>query len=473
MIYRFINTGVPTLGCNLRCEYCYIKQHGDEERILTIDESKSLFNYSIEHMLKALTVKRMGGVCNFHFTGEGETLLCPSLVDLMYGLLDVGHYVTLTTNTTIGYQIDKIITFPENFRKRMFFKVSFAYRELKQRQMLEIFAQNVQLLKQSGISYTIEIVSSDFLLGDIEKIKKFSIEKFGALPHVLTARNEKTKGDAYPKEISCLSEHKYNEIWGSFNSDLFNYQLYANEIAHRGKFCYAGVYTGTLSLQTGDFYACPNSNKITNLFEDIEKPILFSPIARSCTLNFCFLGFFIHILAGAEREIDTNIYFHHFRDRVCSDGSTWLTPTMREAYSHRCSEYHEPYSKEKEEFFDALMQKVYFDDEGKNDSMVNFIKAYCNRKRFEKVAMYGMGKIGTWLLPLFIKAGVEVNYAIDKRASELGDVCGMPVISPDDEPEDVDAIIVSVYSEYTAIAPLLRERTNIPIISIVDFAEDL
>ena len=50
-IYRFINlffylfTNVPSVGCNLRCEYCYIKQHGDEENVLKIDKNKKLFKY--------------------------------------------------------------------------------------------------------------------------------------------------------------------------------------------------------------------------------------------------------------------------------------------------------------------------------------------------------------------------------------------------------------------------------------------
>ena len=167
-IFRFINTNVPTPGCNLRCEYCYIKQHGDEESILQIDKSKNLFEYSVEHMLSSLTTERMGGICAFHFTGEGETLLCLELADIMYGLLEAGHYVSLTTNTTIDSQIKKIASFPIEFRKCIFFKCSFAFLELKRKNLLDNFVKNVQLLKRSGISFTIEIVSSDFLLEDLE-----------------------------------------------------------------------------------------------------------------------------------------------------------------------------------------------------------------------------------------------------------------------------------------------------------------
>jgi hypothetical protein len=391
----------------------------------------------------------------------------------MYGLLDMGHYLYLTTNTTIQSQIKKIVAFPMDFRERIFFKISLHYQEMKRLNMLDVFVENINMLKQSGIGYGLEIVESDYLLDDIEEIKSFCLGKFGALPHVLVGRDEEVLGSGYQDKSSCLHEDEHKRVWESFDSDLFKYQKWANKVSHQKNFNYCGVYIGTLHLDTGNFFCCPITNKTTNLFEDIEKPIRFVPTARACPFDFCYCGFFWHVIGGADRDFDPGVYFHQFRDRVCTDGSTWLTPTIREIFSHRSSEYHEPYSKEKQEFFDALMQKVYFDDEGKNDNMVNFIKAYCNRKRFEKVAICGMGKIGAWLLPLFIKAGVEVEYAIDKRACELGDACGLPVITPDDKPEDVDAIIVSVYSEYTAIAPHLRERTNIPIISIVDFAEDL
>jgi len=470
-VYRFIGVELPTPGCNLRCEYCYIGQHGDEERILSIDNDKKLFRYTVEHMLSALSVERMGGACMFNLTGSGETLLCPELVQIMYGLLENGHYVSVITNCTIRDPLEKIANFPEEYRKRIFFKCSFQYRELRKREMLDKFASNIGLLKSHGIAFGIEIVASDYLLDDIEEIKVFSLEKFGALPHVLTGRNEQIKGTAYQKEASQLTDEEYDKLWSSFGSDLFKYQQWANEIAYQDSFCYAGVYTGTLLFETGDFYHCPNMNKVTNFFEDIESPIQFAPVSRACPFAFCFCGFFLHIFSGVIREFDPGVLFYQFRDRVCQDGSTWLTPSIREVFSHRCSELHESYSPEKQEFYNALMRMVHFNEE--NEVMSKFISQYCRKNNYRKVAMYGMGKIGKWLLPLFAKSDVEVAYVIDRRACELQGECDFALYSPDDSLPGADAIIVSAYSEFTAIAPMLREKTDIPIVSIVDFAREL
>jgi len=469
-VYRFINTDVPTVGCNLRCEYCYIRQHGDEESMLEIDKRKELFRFSVEHMLVALSLKRMGGVCMFNISGSGETLLCPQILDIVCGLLETGHYVALITNCTIRSRIDEIVAFPQEYKKRLFFKVSFHYRELRRRKMLESFTENVHLLKRSGIAFSLEIVSGDHFLDDIDEIKSYSLANFGALPHVLTGRDEQIRG-TYNRSSTRISEEEYDQVWSTFNSDLFLYQQRAYDIPHR-EFCYAGVYSGTLSLGTGDFSSCPGTHKITNFFENIGEPIQFVPVAHACPFDFCFCGFFLHVLAGVSRDYDPGVYFHHFRNRVCTDGSQWLTPSILEVFSHRCSEYHTPYSKDKAEFINVLMRMVYFDEELCEidlEKIAITTGAFLRSRNIGKVAIYGMGKLGKWLIRVMQKVGIDVAYAIDKRAGDIE--CYFPVFFPDDELPNVDAIIVSVYSEYTAIAPMLWEKTSTPIISIVNLTD--
>ena len=466
--YRFINTTVPTDGCNLHCEYCYVEQRGDGEW-LKIEERKNPFQYSIEHMLQALTLERMGGVCMFNIAGSGETLLCPGIVQISEGLLRHGHYVAIITNLTIRKRVEEFCAFPKEYKDRLFFKVSFHYAELKKRNMLNIFADNVLTLKNNNISFCVEIVASDYILEYLDEIKEFSMERFGALPHVLTGREEKTDRKTFKRISSRLSPAEYERVWKSFDSGLFNYQQRAYEVPHR-EFCYAGDYTGILMLDSGQFGPCPGTKKVTNLFENIDEPIMFAPMGGACPFPACFCGFFLHVLAGVSRDYDPGVMFHAFRDRKCKDGSSWLTPSIFEAFSHRCSEFHEPYSADKELFLDTLMKMSYGQDVFINESeeyfrLIRIVGDAFRKKRWNKIAIYGMGAVGMYFKEIFSLAGAEIVYCIDRNYRNIQTDCS--VLSPDEVLPTVDAVIVTVYGDFTKIAQKLRKNVNLCAVSIV------
>ena len=58
-IKRFIECFVPITACNLRCHYCYVIQ--ENRRTEKIPQLK----YSLEHIAKALSKERFGGICYF------------------------------------------------------------------------------------------------------------------------------------------------------------------------------------------------------------------------------------------------------------------------------------------------------------------------------------------------------------------------------------------------------------------------
>jgi len=468
-IYRFINSDISTVGCNLRCEYCYIKQHGDEDAVLKIDTDKKRFHYPVVHMLKALSIERMGGVCMFNISGSGETLLCPEIIEITEGLLRSGHYVALVSNCTVTDRVRQLAALPASYKERLTFKASFQYRELRKRNMLMDFAGNVNLLKAAGIAYSIEIISSDYFLDDIEEIKEFCMSNFGALPHLQISRDEYAAG-TYPRSKTKLTPEEYNTTWASFDSDLFAYQQHDYDIPHR-EFCYAGVYTGSLSLCTGDFSPCSGTRKVTNFFEDLESQIRFLPVGHLCPFPNCFLGFVLHVLAGVARDYDPGVFFRQFRDRLCADGSHQLTPTIREVFSHRCSEYHEPYAPEKEFYIDLLMRKVYKGTDPSEEEMTKLaliIFMNLSAKGYKKAAIYGMGVLGQWLFNILTAAGIYIVCGIDRRFAEVKST--VPVQSPDIPVPSVDVVIVSVYAEFTNIAPSLRMKTDAVILSITELA---
>ena len=88
--------------------------------------------------------------------------------------------------------------------------------------MMSKFIGNVNRIKNSGISYTIEITPHDELVPFIDEIKEFSIREFGALPHITVARNEGTDDIAL---LTKYSREEYYNIWSQFDSALFKFKL--------------------------------------------------------------------------------------------------------------------------------------------------------------------------------------------------------------------------------------------------------
>lgn len=468
---RFFNCPVPVTGCNLRCDYCYIVQQGNEKQ-LDFRETSDGFQYSVEHMLKALSPERLGGICAFHLCGLGETLLWSEICDFALGLYKMGHYVSFTSNCTITKVIEKLSKFPEEYRDKMFFKCSFHYREFKRLGLLERFAENVNILADAGISYSVEVVTNDYVLENLDEIKEFSLRHFGALPHVLTQRNEHIPG-YYPRMDSVMDKDRYDKTWGEFQSDLFTYHQAHFDLKHK-EYCHAGVYTFEFLLRNGDVYPCPgNRKKVMNLFEDIDSTPLFVPVGHNCPFDNCWFGFVTHILGGDDRDLDSGLYFRNFRNRMRADnGKQWLSDTMYEAYGHRCSEYHHAFEENKRLFYDVLMRKVYSNQEPSVDEMeklATIVKQKLQARMDKTVVIYGMGGLGEWLKKILNVAGFSVICGIDRRYGQI--LTDIPVISPETEIPECDLVVVSVYAEFDVISSMLRRRTNTPIISILQMAD--
>ena len=180
-IKRFIDCTVPVVTCNLRCPYCYITQERDFLKAMPT------FRYSAEVIGAALTQERLGGVCHFNLCGGGETLLPKEMIDIIFALLKNGHYLAIITNGTVTKQFEKIAQFPKEYLERLFFKFSFHYLELKKRNLLDRFFENINLMRSVGCSISVELTPDDYYIPYINEIKKICMERVGALCHVTVA----------------------------------------------------------------------------------------------------------------------------------------------------------------------------------------------------------------------------------------------------------------------------------------------
>lgn len=330
-IKRFIDCYIPTETCNLRCHYCYIAQRRK------FNNKLAHFSHSLNTIRKAFSISRMGGICLINLCAGGETLLSDEVLPIVEQLIIEGHYVMIVTNGTLTKRFHEIADLPENIKKHLFIKFSLHYLEMIRKGWLTRFADNVNLMKNNKVSFTVEVTPSDELIPFIEDLKDYCLTNFGALCHITIARDDRTGG------IDVLSSLEYKDfktVWSQFDSRMFDFKT---EIFYhkRYEFCYAGDWSIYVNLETGNINQCYCGKSIGNLF-DFSKPISFEAIGKKCSLPHCYNGHaFLSI--GDIPEINSTTY-DLTRNRQCLDGTEWLQPEMKGIMHSRLQESNKEYS---------------------------------------------------------------------------------------------------------------------------------
>lgn len=333
-IKRLINIHVPVTTCTLRCPYCYITHHR------LFDGPLPKFKFSPEEVRGALSIKRLGGTCMVAFCAGGETLLPEKITNYFKALLEEGHYLFVVTNGTVTKRFDEMAGFPPELLKRLFFKFSYHYTELKSKNLLDVFFANVNKMRNAGASFTLEGVPYDEMKPHVEEMKEAAIKNTGAVCHVTVARDERVSGEL--PILTNMSKEKYAETWGVFNSSFFDYKMSIFGVK-RSEFCYAGAWSCYVNLATGNMTQCYKSHYKQNIFEKTDKPIRFLPVGNNCAEKHCYNGhsFFTfgiipELTAPTQAEL---------RNRVCADGREWLFPEMKSFMESKLYETNNEYSK--------------------------------------------------------------------------------------------------------------------------------
>lgn len=342
---RFIDCYIDTETCNMHCHYCYIAQKN------LFNNKLVHFEYSPETIAKALSKSRLGGVCLLNICAGGETLLSDEMIPTIKALLEEGHYVMVVTNGTLTKRFEEFLTFSSDLKKRLFFKFSLHYLELKRLGWIDRFIYNVNLMKAAGFSMTLEITPSDELIPYIDELKSFCIKEFGALCHVTIARDDRT---LQIKHLSKYSFSEYKSIWSVFQSELFEFKskLFYKR---RKEFCYAGEYTLTLNLSNGTLRQCYGGKVLCNIYDNIERPIKFQAIGHGCNHAHCYNGH-VFLSLGAIPSLNCPAY-NVLRDRVTLAGEHWLQPDMLMFMKQKISDNNDTYSPFKKLLFDILNVK--------------------------------------------------------------------------------------------------------------------
>ncbi len=316
-IKKCILIGVPTSICNLRCRYCYISQKMENFAEKGVQAN---LQHTPEEWAIALSQERLGGPCYINICGGGETLLTKGIEKYIYALAKEGHYIEIVTNCTVTKVINEILSFEQEVLDRITFKCSFHYLQLKERNMLEIFTNNVKNIWAHNCSANIEITPDDELIPYIDEVKQYSMEHYGAFPHLTIARNDLNNQEY----LTSLSMEEYDKTWSQFDSSFWRFK---KEIfnQYRKEYCYAGSWSLYLNLEDGRTKQCYCSNYSSNIFKDVNKPIDFVAIGK-CKEAHCYNGHALLTLGCIPNF--TSVRYGDIRDRIRPDGTHWIQPKM-------------------------------------------------------------------------------------------------------------------------------------------------
>lgn len=330
-IQRFIDINISgTTTCNFHCEYCYVwrKEEFKEGNLLSEE-------HSVKEIREGLSKERLGGICFINLCARGETLLAQNIVELIYALLDEGHYVSVVTNGTVTSKIKEILSLPDKLLGRMFFKISFHYIELKRLGVLERFWDNIDEISGSRCSYTLEITPGDGSVKYIDEMKDLALKKTnGALPHVSFTRDSNKAGFDL---LSKYSIEDYRSIWGQFDSKMFDLKSkwYGKNMQQYQ--CYAGNWSYLIDLNSGNVRPCYHSEVIGNIFDREMKAFPVRPVDHNCKVSYCFNNH-AFLAWGCVPDILCGSYLD-MRNRTDKKGKAWLKPEMAEVMSQKLSDH--------------------------------------------------------------------------------------------------------------------------------------
>lgn len=330
-IKRFFECLLPETVCNMKCSYCYVIQRDKRKMKL------AYLKYSPEQIGAALTKERLGGTCYFSICGAGETTAQPEIAEIAFRILEQGHFVNITTNGSLTSSLNNIVERCKPYINHMQFAFSFHYLELIRMHMLDVFFENVRMVRKAGASFLVQLNLCDEYIPYLDEIKEICKKEIGAYPQIAATREEETG----LRKIKLLTEHtpeEYYQLGSLFQSPLFDFTM-KNFNVKRREFCYAGDWTGQIDLATGIYRRCYCSYLRQDIFADPLTPIKFLAVGNGCGSPFCMNS--SHFLSlGAIPELHTPTYAE-LRNREEAD---WYNLEMKRFLSTKLADCNQEYT---------------------------------------------------------------------------------------------------------------------------------
>jgi MoaA/NifB/PqqE/SkfB family radical SAM enzyme len=249
---------VTSYECNLNCNYCIAEATKPSKLYLKTN------NINISALKNIINDSNK--IYGFNITG-GEPLLAPNIVEACIELTKK-HFIALITNLTskkVEKFADKIN--PERVSSIL---ASCHIKELERRNLLSRYIDNFLLCKNRGFNIIANEVGYPPILKEIDKYKKFFLEK--GIELIFSPYIGNYKGKVYPDSYS----EKDFKIMGLTRDFLDIFYQY-------GKLCNAGYNVGVI-FPNGDITYCYKINKsLGSIYEGIK----FNDKLIRCPYKFC------------------------------------------------------------------------------------------------------------------------------------------------------------------------------------------
>jgi len=115
--------------------------------------------------------------------------------------------------------------------------------------------------------------------------------------------------------------------------------------------------------------------------------------------------------------------------------------------------------------FMLLDQWTRIKQEGKN------LEIYFIKNNYRRIAIYGIGYIGKRLIKELKNSEIEIIYGIDQNADSL--YSDIRMFKMDEELPDVDAVVVTLTTEFDEVCEALSWKVGCPVISIDDIVNEI
>ena len=386
-VKKTITVYVPGSSCNLRCEYCYVSQCLDESHI-----EKASFMYPLEHMIKSFDPKRIG-IANITVIGRGETLLPKEVVPFIKGLLSYGHWVEVVTNLTLTYRINELLDVKDkSILKHLLVKGSLHWKELKNKNLVDVYFENMCKVIASGASSYPFLVICKAYMPYLDEIRQVCLEKIHALPQcspciVYDGKDDIGRGGIYTTEPVC-DEKFVKKIDDLFQSEIFKICIKMLEVDPKKVFCYAGVYGFGVDMRSGYMVKCHNVPANRNFFENIKSDVSLLPVGCDCGISSCALQYNF-VAQGFIPEVDdTKYYGEILKKEGC------IQPEFLHAVSVKYHENKGVFTKQQErdyiiEGYNHLLEKNSRLEDNNRKLVYNYNKL---KSEYDKVAYCRGGK---------------------------------------------------------------------------------
>lgn len=457
-VSRAITVYVNGNTCNLQCPYCYVKNSHPNE-----NPEPMRLNYPLDQMIRAFNPERLGGIAEVTVIGSAETLLAKEVVPFVHGLLHYGHIVAVVSNATLSTRIDELLDCPKEDLKNLILKASFHYEELKKRELLSVYFQNIKKTIFSGASAFPFVVISPEYSKHLKEIGELITANLGIKAHCSPCNSINNEFDLrFHSEFDPQpTEELMQTIDCYFDTRLYRECVRYKEVDVQNTFCYAGRWSLGIDMATGVTYKCHNFRMDSeNFYKDVDKPYQWGePIGMSCAIESCCLQYNFY----SENLLPDFPGKYSYGQLLYQKGA--ISEYVRDKLDVKFDDIYERETPEKEAeiaLFNKNIQIIRLENELIDSRLGNpflsgmVLKAVRNGK---KVAVYGHGGL---YQKYSMRSPVKISCFLDTQAHD-GDIFeGKKVFRPENLANKEDYFVVTCAMDRHALYKNLRKAGFTP-----------